>query len=363
MKKQLFLLVLPLYIIAVFYLAVTTPLSPHEAKLLYASHNAASALMHWSSEFVPGFIGLRIFFMLFGFLSIWFFYELSRRHFEKREDAYLATFIFMLLPGIITASTLANVGIVVLPFVLLFVLLYESKKMIYLPFIMLLLFFIHEASILFFVAVLLFGITHKDKKLTIAASAFLLAFVYLAKGISIGGRPTGHFAEIFGLYATVLSPLVFLYFFYTMYRILLRGKKNLIWYISFTAFAFSLLLSIRQRIYLTDFAPYILGAVVLMLDQYNLSVRVRLPQFRVWYRRGFYIVIGSLILSALVIIFHKVSYDLSSNPQKHFAKRIYQPYYLAEALRSKGIHCYDTDNERERYQLRYYGIRSCTDEP
>ena len=182
MKKQLFLLVLPLYIIAVFYLAVTTPLSPHEAKLLYASHNTASTLMHWSSEIVPGFIGLRIFFMLFGFLSIWFFYELSRRHFEKREDAYLATFIFMLLPGIITASTLANVGIVVLPFVLLFVLLYESKKMIYLPFIMLLLFFIHEASILFFVAVLLFGITHKDKKLTIAASAFLLAFVYPQKG-------------------------------------------------------------------------------------------------------------------------------------------------------------------------------------
>ncbi|SFV68868.1 Arginine/ornithine antiporter ArcD [hydrothermal vent metagenome] len=362
MKKQYFLFVLPLYIIAVFYLALTTPLSPHEAKLLYASHNAASVLMHWSSGIIPGFIGLRIFFVFFGFLSIWFFYELGRRHFEKREDAYLATFIFMLLPGIITASTLSNIGILVLPLVLLFVLLYEERKMLYLPLIMLALFFIHEASILFFVAVLLYGIIHKDKKLTIAASAFLLAFVYLAKGITIGGRPSGHFAEIFGLYATVFSPLVFLYFFYTMYRILLRGKKNLLWYISFTAFAFSLLLSIRQRIYLTDFAPYVLGAVILMLDQYNLSVRVRLPQFQTWYRRGFYVLIGSLVLSALVILFNKVSYDLSSNPQKHFAKRIYQPYYLAEKLKSEGIDCYDTDNERERYQLRYYGIHSCKTE-
>lgn len=359
MKKQYFLLVLPFYIFAVFYLAITTPISPHEAKLLYDSHNAASVLMHWSNSLLPGFLGLRIFFVFLGFLSIWFFYELSRRHFEKREDVYLATFVFMLLPGIITASTLANTGIVVLPLVLLFVLLYEEKKMLFLPFIMLALFFVHEASILFFVAIFLYGLTHKDKKLSIAASAFLLAFIYLAKGIAIGGRPSGHFAEIFGLYASVFSPLVFLYFFYTMYRTLLRGKKGLLWYIAFTAFGFSLLLSIRQRIYLTDFAPYVLGAVVLMLEQYHQSLRVRLPQFQTWYRRGFYIVAASLVLSALVIIFHKVTYDISSNPKKHFAKRIYQPYYLAKELKAKGVHCYDTKNQRERYQLRYYGIQSC----
>ena len=140
MKKQYFFLVLPLYIIAVLYLAVITPLSPHEAKLLYASHNIASTLLHWSSAVIPGFIGLRVFFIFFGLLSIWLFYELSRRHFKKREDAYLSTFIFMLLPGIITASVLANVGIIVLPLVLLFVLLYEERKMIFLPLIMLVLF-------------------------------------------------------------------------------------------------------------------------------------------------------------------------------------------------------------------------------
>ena len=363
MKKQHFILVLPLYVLAVLYLAITTPISPHEAKLLYASHDTAATLIQWSREYIPGFIGLRIFFIFFGFLSIWFFYELSRRHFEKREDAYLATFIFMLLPGIITASTMANIGIIVLPLVLLFVLLYEKGEMVWLPFIMLALFFIHEASIIFFVALLFYGIAYKDKKLTIAAGAFLLAFIYLAKGINIGGRPTGHFAEIFGLYATLFSPLVFLYFFYTMYRILLRGKRSLTWYISFTAFAFSLLLSIRQRIYLTDFAPYVLAAVVLMLDQFNLSLRVRLPQFQHWYKRGFYVVMAFLILSALIIIFHKTLYRISSNPEKHFAKRIYMPYDLAEKLKKQGIDCYDTDNLGEQYQLKFYGIKSCRTEP
>jgi len=359
MKKQYFLLALPLYVFAVFYLAVTTPISPHEAKLLYASDSIAATLMQLSAAYIPGFIGLRLFFIFFGFISIWLFYELSRRHFSKREDAYLATFIFMLLPGIITASTMANIGIIVLPLVLLFVLFYEKGEMLWLPFIMLALFFIHEASIIFFVALLFYGIAHKDKKLTIAAAAFLLAFIYLAKGINIGGRPTGHFAEIFGLYATLFSPFVFLYFFYTMYRILLRGKRDLIWYISFTAFAFSLLLSIRQRIYLTDFAPYVLAAVVLMFDQFNHSLRVRLPQFRIWYKRSFYVVVAFLVLSALIIIFHQTLYRISSNPQKHFAKRIYLPYDLAQKLKKQDIECYNTDNSGERYQLKYYGIKSC----
>ncbi len=359
MKKQHFLVALTLYIGAVLYLAITTPISPHEAKLLYASHNIAAILLQWSEEHVPGFFGLRIFFIFFGFLSIWLFYELSRRHFKKREDAYLATFIFMLLPGIITASTMANIGIIVLPLVLLFVLLYEKGETVWLPFILLALFFIHEASIIFFVALLFYGMIYKDKKLIIVASAFLLVFIYLAKGINIGGRPTGHFAEIFGLYATLFSPLVFLYFFYTMYRILLRGKKNLIWYISFTAFAFSLLLSIRQRIYLTDFAPYVLPAVVLMLDQFNHSIRVRLPEFQRWYRRGFYVVMAFLLLSAMIIVFHQTLYNMMPNPEQHFAKRIYKPYYLVKNLKSKGINCFDTDSERERYQLRYYGIHSC----
>lgn len=362
MKKQYFLLALFFYAIAVFYLATTTPISPHEAKILYTSQDIVGTLMRWGASFVPGFIGLRVFYLFFGFLTIALFYELSRRYFPKREDAYLSTLIFMFLPGILTATTLVNVAIIVLPLVLLFVLLYEKDYFIVLPFIMLALFFIHEASIIFFVAVLLYAVIHKDKKLIIISSTFLLAFIYLAKGIEIGGRPSGHFVEIFGLYATVFSPLLFLYFFYAMYRILLREKKTLLWYISFTAFAFSLLLSIRQRVHITDFAPYVMIAIVLMLDVFNHSVRVRLPEFQKWYKRGFYTVIAFLALSVLVIVFHKMLFYISSDPSRHFANRIYKPYLLSEQLKAEGITCYDDARGRERYQLRYYNILPCTKE-
>ena len=363
MKKQHFFYALILYVIAILYLAISTPISTHEAKTFYTSHDLVSTLMHWGDTLLSdplfGFLGLRIFFILFGFVSLVLFYKLSKGYFIRGGDAYLSTMIFMLLPGIVTGLTLANVAIIVLCIVLLFVLLYEKKQYILLPFLMLALFFIHEASIIFFVALLLYGLIHKDKKLSIAASAFLIAFIYLAKGIEIGGRPSGHFLEIFGLYATVFSPLLFLYFFYAMYRILLSENKNLLWYISFTALAFSLLLSLRQRVYITDFAPYVMIAVVLMLDTLNRTVRVRLPEFQKHYKRGFYVVMGFLALSTSIIIFHKASYLLLENPKMHFAQRIYEPYYLAKQLKKDKVPCYDKARRRERYQLKYYDILLC----
>ena len=360
MKKQYFLLATFFYAIAIFYLAATTPISPHEAKILYTSQDIASTFMKLGESFISGFFGLRVFFILFGFVSILFFYEFSRRYFSKREDAYLSTFIFMLLPGIVTGSTLVNVAIIVLPLVLLFVLLYEKGHFVLLPFIMLALFFIHEASIIFFIAVLLYGIIQKDKKLSILTGAFLIAFIYLVKGIEIGGRPSGHFAEIFGLYAAVFSPLIFLYFFYTMYRILLREKKTLIWYISFTALAFSLILSIRQRIRITDFVPYVMIAVPLMLDLYNRSLRVRLPEFQKRYKLGFKVLVSSLFLSVFMIFLYQVMFFVGEDHKKYFSNSIYEPYFMAKELKLKGIDCQNTSNVRERYQLQYYNIPPCT---
>ena len=359
MKKQHFFLAVFFYAIAVFYLAITTPISAHEAKILYTSDDILGTLIRWGNSLDIGFIGLRVFSLFFGFLAILLFYELSRRYFKHNKDVYLSTVIFMYLPGILTATTLANVAIIVLPIVLLFVLLYEKGYYLLLPPLMLALFFIHEASIIFFVAVLLYAIMHKEKKLAIFSLAFLLAFVYLAKGIEIGGRPSGHFVEVFGLYATVFSPLLFIYFFYAMYRILLKEEKSLIWYISFTALVFSLLLSIRQRIHITDFAPYVMIAIVLMLNLFNDTIGVRLPQFQKRYKRGFIAVMSFLALTVFLIVGHKLLYMVLEDPKKHFVHRIYKPYLLAKELKSEGIECYDGAHGRERYQLRYYDILPC----
>ena len=363
MKKQYFITLFIFYSIAVFYLAITTPITEHEATIFYTQENVVSFLMHQGKSLIGDifgvFLGLRIFFVSIGLLSIFLFYTLSKQYLSKVEDRYLATTIFMLLPGIVTATTLANISMLVLALVLLFVLLYEKGIRYPLPLIMLALFFIHKASILFFVALLIYGLIYKDKKLAIGAMAFLLAFLYLSKGITIGGRPSGHFAEIFGLYATVFSPLLFLYFFYAMYRILLREEKGLLWFISFTALAFSLLLSLRQRVYITDFAPYVMISIIPMLELLNNSVRVRLPEFQKYYKRGFYIVIIVLLLNTSLIFFHKILYMTSENRKEHFANRIYHPYTLANQLHAQGLDCIEQIKRRENYQLKYYHILPC----
>lgn len=359
MKKQHFFLAFLFYAIAVFYLAITTPITAHEAKILYTSDDILGTLVKWGDSLNIGVIGVRVFSLFFGFLSIGLFYELSRRHFKQDRDIYLSTLIFMFLPGILTATTMANVAIIVLPIVLLFVLLYEKGHYLLLPPLMLALFFIHDASIIFFVATLFYAVMHREKKLAIFSLVFLLAFIYLAKGIEIGGQPSGHFVEVFGQYATVFSPLLFIYFFYAMYRILLKEKKSLIWYISFTALAFSLLLSIRQRVHITDFAPYVMIAIVLMLKVFNNTIGVRLPEFQKRYKRGFIVVISFLAFTVFLIVGHKLLYLVLEDPRKHFVHRIYKPYLLAEELKSEGIECYDGAHGRERYQLRYYDILPC----
>ena len=359
MKKQHFLYAVLLYTLAVFYLASTTPISPHEAKIFYTSSDIVGFFMRLGDTLVGGFLGLRIFFVFFGFVALLLFYRLSQQHFEHKKDSYLATMLLMLLPGMLTGIVLANVSIIVLAIVLLFVLLYENGDKIIWPFLLLGLFFIHEASMIFFFALLVYAVIHKDKYLGILSLTFLLAFIVLSKGIDISGRPLGHFIEIFGLYVTLFSPLLFLYFFYAMYRILLREKKTLLWYISFTALIFSLILSLRQRVYITDFAPYVMVSVILMLDIFNNSLRVRLPQFQKRYKRGFYAIVAFLLFTASLVIFHKPIYDFMEEDSRHFATRIYKPHALAMRLKAQNIKCYDETKGREAYQLKYYQLPSC----
>lgn len=341
-------------------MASTTPISPHEAKLFFNSDGIVSLLMRYTYSIYPSFLSLRIMFLLCAYLSLFLYYKVSKNYFEDISISYFATVVFAFLPGVLTASVLSNISILVIPLVLLFVLFYQHKRYIALSFIMLCLFFIHQASIIFFISIFIYALLQRDKKLLMISSSFLIAFIYLAKGISIGGRPSGHFVDIFGLYAGVFSPLLFLYFFYSNYRIFLREKKNLIWYISFIALIVSLILSIRQKIYITDFAPYVVISIVSMIEVFQRSIQVRLPVFQTTYKKTYYLVMATFILSSMVIVWHKAIFDLLDRPKTYFAYKIYYPYYKAKELKAQGVSCIENLQSKSKYQFRFYGITDCT---
>ena len=112
---------------------------------------------------------------------------------------------------------------------------------------------------------------------------------------------------------------------------------------------------------MTDFAPYVIVAVVLMILIYQKTVQVRLPQFQQMYRLGFRIVMSSLVVTALVILFHKSFFTILSDKSKHFTYPFYEPYWQVMELKEIGQNCYTVTSSKKQYQLKYYGIDACQD--
>jgi hypothetical protein len=347
------------YTIALYYLATTLPIGPNEAMLYYTDDRVLGVLIHLFDDTFLTTLDFRLPFLLFSFLNIYLFYKVSKIYFKKRETAYLVTTFFALLPGIITASVIVNIAVVVIALVLSFIILHEKKQRVWQGVVMLLLLFIHDASLIFFIPVAIFFAIKRDHELFALSIILSLFSLFYFNGLEIGGRPEGRFLELFGLYIALFSPLVFLYFFYALYRIWLREEKDILWYISFTAFIFSVLLSLRQQVIMTDFAPYVIVSVVLMVLTYQKTIDVRLPQFQVAYRLGYRIVLVSMLLFSSVIVFHKSFFYLIDDKSKHFAYPFYEPYWQVKELHKIEKNCYTVSHKKVQYQLKYYGIESC----
>ena len=350
------------YTIALYYLAITLPIGPNEAMLYYTDDGVLGMLIHLFSNTSFEFLDFRLPFLLFSSLNIYLFYKVSYIYFKEREKSFLATTIFALLPGIITASVIVNIAVVVISLVLSFIILHEKGQIVWQGVVMLLLLLIHNASLIFFIPVSIFSMAKQEKKLLIL-SLFAIFFsavslVYF-NGLNIGGKPEGRFLELFGLYIALFSPLVFLYFFYSLYRIWLRETKDILWYISFTAFIFSILLSLRQQVIMTDFAPYVIVSVVLMVLTYQKTLDVRLPQFQVSYKLGYRVMFVSLVLFSSIIVFHKSIFYFIDDKSKHFAYPFYEPYWQVKELHEIEKDCYSVTHRKVQYQLKYYGIESC----
>ena len=350
-----------LYATALIYLAITLPIGTHEAVVFYTNEGILKNFTHFAEGWFRNGLDFRLPFVFFGLLNIPLFFYMSKQYFDKIEDSFLATTIFALLPGIITSAILVNIAVLVITLVMAFLILY-AKKLIWLQAgVAILLLYVHDASIIFFISIAIFSAFKRDRVLfVIAASLIAISFLYF-NNPTVGGHPSGKFLELFALYAALFSPLVFIYFFYALYRIWLREKKDILWYISFSAFSLSILLSLRQQVIMTDFAPYVIVAVVLMVLTYQRTVKVRLPQFQKNYALGFRIVIGSLLFSTLIIVFHKPLFLLYTDKTKHFAYPFYEPYWQTMELREIGQNCYTATNVKVQFQLKYHGIEACSD--
>jgi hypothetical protein len=176
-------------------------------------------------------------------------------------------------------------------------------------------------------------------------------------GFDTGGKPRGFLVDTFAIYASIFSPLLFIYFFYTIYREGVKGNRHIVWYISATSLAFSLLFSFRQRIYIEDYAPFVVIFLPYMVKNFLQSYRVRLPQFRRKHRYVASITLFILLLNATLTIFNKPLYLFLENPKKHFAYNYNIAKELAAKLKKNNINEIESDQQELLLRLKFYGIR------
>lgn len=200
-------------------------------------------------------IALRLPFILFYLFSILLMYKLTENYFRYEKDRFIAICTFMLLPGVLSASLLVNSAIIVIFLTLLYLYYFEKhEKHSYVLLIFFL--FIDNSFAILYLALFFYSFKNQDKKLMYFSMIFFIFSMYIY-GFDTGGRPRGFLVDTFAIYATVFSPLLFLYFVYSLYRSGVKNERTLTWYISMTALILSVIFSVRQRIYIEDFGPYV----------------------------------------------------------------------------------------------------------
>ncbi len=340
---------------SLLYASNTMSIGYKEALIFFDQTNLLHYIVKFSTSlFGQNDIALRLPFIFFYSLSSILLYKITQKYFKNRFDQFISVSIFMLLPGVLSSALMVNESIIVIFCVLLYLYLYEQNKKH--NYILLILFlFIDNSFAIFYLALFFFSLKEKNNVLLVLTLVLFASSMYLY-GFDTHGRPQGYFLDILGIYASIFSPFIFIYFFYTQYRGAIRGTKNIYWYITITALGFSLLLSFRQKIYIEDFAPYVVISIPFMVRLFLHSLRVRLPRFQKKHLNIAYASLFVLVTSSLVLLYHMPVYLLLDRPQKHFAYKFHHAKQIAQYLKQLNIDNVYSSDYRLIKRLEFYGI-------
>lgn len=344
-----------LVVVLIFKADLSLSISYKEALNVFVNNSLLSVITNISIYmFGQNDVALRLPFILFYLLSVILMYKITDNYFRYEKDRFISILIFMILPGLISASLLVNSAIIVIFFTLLYVYIVQKyNKHSY--FLLVLYLFIDNSFAIFYMAIFLYSLKNEDKKLRYISIVLFFLSMYIY-GFDTDGKPRGFLVDTFAIYATVFSPLLFLYFTYTIYRAGIKKDFSLSWYISVTAFALSIIFSLRQRIYIEDFAPYVIISLPLMLKTFLHSYRVRLKEFRKFYNILAIIIIGMLLLNVFVTFFNKPLYLLLPNPSKHFVYQYHFAKEIAEELKNRKINNIFLEDKELSLRLKFYQI-------
>lgn len=357
MRERLYLiLILCISALLLSYGTQTLSISADEAEIFFNGENVAHSLALYSTQLLgQNDFALRLPFMVFHLASIVLLYKIGKLFLKQRFDRVLSVAIYALLPGVNSVALLVNNSIVVMFITLLFTYLYLKEYKVASHILLIASLFIDNSFAIFYIALFMYALINRKIDLLLLTFILFSTSMYLY-GFDTGGKPKGYFVDTLGVYAAIFSPLLFLYFIYAMYRILIKEEKNLLWYISFFSLVVSLVLSLRQKLYLEDFAPFVVLAIPLMVKVFFNSYRVRLPAFRKLHKVFFGLVIASLVLNTAASYLHQPLYTLMDEPSKHFAIKYHIAKELSLELKKRNITKLIIKDDKMALRLKFYGI-------
>ncbi|WP_457602284.1 hypothetical protein [Nitratifractor sp.] len=350
-----------LYFTASAFLLLTTPLNPAEAKLFFSGIETPTLWMaRLVHRWIPGPVGVRLFPYLLGIINAYLYWRIVRSYFARRDDARFAFVIYLLLPGVIASGVLLNEATYALTAVLFFLLAYRRDNLLLLQILALLMLLPSPTATFSFYGMLaLYGYRKEKRRI------MWLGFLFLLLCVGVGnydfrGRPQGHFLELMGVYAALFSPLFFVYYFYSLYRVSLEGPRDIYWTVASGALVISILLSVRQQVLIVDFSPYLLAGAMIPVAVYLRSLRVRIRRFQRAYRLAGGVVIFSMLLSALLLFLHRPLYEVLGKPRHFFIAPLYQNQAEIDRLLREGAACHPPVGKREEPVYRFYDLLPCT---
>ena len=340
------------------YAANSLSISYNEAEIFFQKHSLLGYILKLSAHFFgQNDLAVRGVMIFFHIASVVLMYKVSKFYIKLEFDRIIAVLLFVLLPGTLASALIINNAGICITLALLCIYLFHIKKKILFSLFFCLAFFIDGDFLIFYAGFFIFALYKRKPPLAwLSAILFLLTLYFF--GFETNGRPSGHFIDTFGIFAAVFSPFVFIFFIYTIYRIWVKEKKDLLWFIAICSFCFCMIVSVRQRLELEQFLPFCVIATPLMVRVFFNSYRVRLPKFRKGHKICTSLVMLFLIFNWSAIIFNQIFYLFLSDPTKHLTYKFDVAKELADKLKEAGVQDIATDDTRLALRLKFYGIKT-----
>ena len=355
-ETNLVLLVIITSVLFLLYGVSSLSIRYEEAVILFEGTSLVHYLVYFSTKlFGQTDLALRLPFIVLHVMSIVLLYKIGKLFLKQKIDRVVSVALYAMLPGVNSIAILVNGAYVAVFLTLLFIYfyMYGHKKVSFLVLVLAL--FADNSFSILYLSLFIYSIFKREKQLLVLSAVLFSISMYMF-GFDTGGKPRGYFLDTLGIYAAIFSLFFFLYLVYALYRILIKEEKNILWYIAFSSLVLSLILSLRQRLLVEDFAVFVVIAVPLAVKVFFNSYRVRLPQHRKYHNFIFGTVFLFLALNLAISYFNKPLYLIMEDPSKHLAYKYHIAKDLADILKEKDINNLYIEDKELALRLRFYGI-------